>query len=288
MPGPEPARRQRMARPEVVRRPSAARRPAACVARYRRWNASTPRRCSTSSASGRGCASRSSTSTTTTIRPLLADRTSDLTEGWPEPDTDVVLLGADSIEAARAARGAGGADPAERRDLGRLAQGQGGHAARRRGHRRGQGGRARRQQGRLVLGDAHRAAARDPRRAPAALSVAPDRAVVLGAPVTDSAPLRGIRPSHRARHARRRPACRRQTIRRPRWPQRAPPVDRPHRPTPRSRHPDARRPLFRRRQRPACPCPSLRRGDNRRRMAGHEWTSGNVGPHHGDACGALR
>jgi hypothetical protein len=34
-----------------------------------------------------------------TIRPLLADRTSDLTEGWPLPDTDVVLLGADSTEA---------------------------------------------------------------------------------------------------------------------------------------------------------------------------------------------
>ena len=33
------------------------------------------------------------------IRPLLAERTSDLTEGWPEPDTDIVLLGADSIEA---------------------------------------------------------------------------------------------------------------------------------------------------------------------------------------------
>ena len=31
------------------------------------------------------------------IRPLLAGRTSDVTEGWPEPDTDVVLLGADSI-----------------------------------------------------------------------------------------------------------------------------------------------------------------------------------------------
>jgi hypothetical protein len=34
-----------------------------------------------------------------TIRPLLADRTSDLTEGWPKPDTDVVLLGADSTDA---------------------------------------------------------------------------------------------------------------------------------------------------------------------------------------------
>ena len=31
------------------------------------------------------------------IRPLLADRTSDITEGWPEPATDVVLLGADSM-----------------------------------------------------------------------------------------------------------------------------------------------------------------------------------------------
>jgi len=33
------------------------------------------------------------------IRPLLAERTSDLTEGWPLPDTDVVLLGADSTDA---------------------------------------------------------------------------------------------------------------------------------------------------------------------------------------------
>ncbi len=32
------------------------------------------------------------------IRPLIADRTSDVTEGWPEPDTDVVLLGAESTE----------------------------------------------------------------------------------------------------------------------------------------------------------------------------------------------
>ena len=30
------------------------------------------------------------------IRPLLADRTTDVTEGWPEPETDIVLLGADS------------------------------------------------------------------------------------------------------------------------------------------------------------------------------------------------
>jgi hypothetical protein len=33
-----------------------------------------------------------------TIRPLLGDRTSDVTEGWPETDTDVVLLGADSTD----------------------------------------------------------------------------------------------------------------------------------------------------------------------------------------------
>jgi hypothetical protein len=33
-----------------------------------------------------------------TIRPLIADRTSDITEGWPEPDTDIVLLGADNAE----------------------------------------------------------------------------------------------------------------------------------------------------------------------------------------------
>lgn len=33
------------------------------------------------------------------IRPLLADRTSDITEGWPQPDTDLVLLGADSTDA---------------------------------------------------------------------------------------------------------------------------------------------------------------------------------------------
>ena len=33
------------------------------------------------------------------IRPLLAERTPDLTEGWPEPETDVVLFGAESREA---------------------------------------------------------------------------------------------------------------------------------------------------------------------------------------------
>jgi hypothetical protein len=33
------------------------------------------------------------------IRPRIAERTSDLTEGWPEPDTDVVLLGADTMAA---------------------------------------------------------------------------------------------------------------------------------------------------------------------------------------------
>ncbi len=33
------------------------------------------------------------------IRQQISDRTTDLTEGWPEPDTDVVLFGADSFEA---------------------------------------------------------------------------------------------------------------------------------------------------------------------------------------------
>lgn len=32
------------------------------------------------------------------IRPMVADRTSDITEGWPEPDTDVVLLGVESTD----------------------------------------------------------------------------------------------------------------------------------------------------------------------------------------------
>ena len=68
------------------------------MARYRRWSASTPHRCSTSSASGPACASRSSTSTDPDIRPLIGERTTDLTEGWPAPDTDVVLLGAESID----------------------------------------------------------------------------------------------------------------------------------------------------------------------------------------------
>lgn len=33
------------------------------------------------------------------IRPLLHGRTSDVTEGWPEPETDIVLLAADTTEA---------------------------------------------------------------------------------------------------------------------------------------------------------------------------------------------
>ena len=33
------------------------------------------------------------------IRSLIAERTSDLTEGWPGADTDIVLLGADSRDA---------------------------------------------------------------------------------------------------------------------------------------------------------------------------------------------
>jgi len=33
------------------------------------------------------------------IRQLMAARTSDITEGWPEPDTDIVLLGAEATDA---------------------------------------------------------------------------------------------------------------------------------------------------------------------------------------------
>ncbi|MEO8570370.1 MAG: DUF3052 family protein [Chloroflexota bacterium] len=32
------------------------------------------------------------------IRGRIADRTTDITEGWPTPDTDVVLLGAETVE----------------------------------------------------------------------------------------------------------------------------------------------------------------------------------------------
>ena len=35
------------------------------------------------------------------IRTLIRDRTSDITEGWPERDTDIVLLGADSTDALK-------------------------------------------------------------------------------------------------------------------------------------------------------------------------------------------
>ena len=35
---------------------------------------------------------------------LIGERTTELTAGWPEPDSDVVLLGADSIEALGALR----------------------------------------------------------------------------------------------------------------------------------------------------------------------------------------
>lgn len=34
----------------------------------------------------------------TDIRRLIAERTTDLTEDWPEPDTDIILVGADSFE----------------------------------------------------------------------------------------------------------------------------------------------------------------------------------------------
>ncbi len=43
-----------------------------------------------------------------TIRPLIAGRTSDITEGWPEPDTDLVFLGADSTAALQPLAALGG------------------------------------------------------------------------------------------------------------------------------------------------------------------------------------
>jgi len=38
------------------------------------------------------------------IRGLIADRTTDITEGWPGLDTDLVLLGADTINALKPLR----------------------------------------------------------------------------------------------------------------------------------------------------------------------------------------
>ena len=34
-----------------------------------------------------------------TFQPLVAERTTEVTEGWPDPDTDIVLLGADTLDA---------------------------------------------------------------------------------------------------------------------------------------------------------------------------------------------
>jgi hypothetical protein len=42
------------------------------------------------------------------IRPLLAERTTDLTEGWPLPDTDLVFLGAEGPGALATLRDLGG------------------------------------------------------------------------------------------------------------------------------------------------------------------------------------
>jgi hypothetical protein len=40
----------------------------------------------------------------TEIRGLIADRTTDVTEGWPGPDTDLLLLGADTTDALTSLR----------------------------------------------------------------------------------------------------------------------------------------------------------------------------------------
>ena len=66
------------------------------MARYPPWNGSTPRPSSTSSASGPAAGWRSSAWRTRRSGPLIAERTVDLTEGWPEPDTEVVLIAADA------------------------------------------------------------------------------------------------------------------------------------------------------------------------------------------------
>ena len=100
------------------------------------------------------------------IRQLIAERTTDLTEGEPKPETDVVLFGAEA--------------PADLAPLAMLAsrirpngaiwvvsrKGKGGHPPLRRDPRCRESGGPDRQQGRVVLGDPHRAPLRHPGRAP--------------------------------------------------------------------------------------------------------------------------
>ena len=142
-------------------RASAGRRRAAAgrawVARYRRWNASTPRRSSTSSGSGPGCGSRSSARSRTTtrsrrgraVRRRVAERTTDLTDGLARSRTPTSSSSAaDSTAELAPLADAPPADPPERRDLGRVAQGQGRDPPRRRGHGGRPRPRPRRQQGR--------------------------------------------------------------------------------------------------------------------------------------------
>ena len=76
----------------------------------------------------------------------LRDRTHDLTRGEPLPDTDLVLFAADTLDALDRLP-ASATHPPQRRDLGRVAQGQGRDDPRRRRDRRREGGCARRQQG---------------------------------------------------------------------------------------------------------------------------------------------
>ena len=161
MPGPNRRGVSGWSRPEVVRRrrgPKTRSGPSdtGSVARGPRHlvsgtmppcrNASTPRRCSTSSASSRARGSRSSISTSRGSSSCLAR--SDARRhrsAAPMPDTDLVFLGGrfrrvDLEVLPTFAR----THPSERRHLGRVAQGQGGDAARRRRDR----GRARRRPGR--------------------------------------------------------------------------------------------------------------------------------------------
>jgi Sec-independent protein translocase protein TatA len=103
------------------------------------------------------------------IRPQIAERTTDLTEGWPEPDTDVVLLGADSLDelgileelATRIRPTAGSGSCRARARQGRSATST---SSTRRSRPAG------RQQDRRLLGHAHRHARGHPGREAAALA----------------------------------------------------------------------------------------------------------------------
>ena len=104
-----------------------------------------------------------------TIRPLLADRTTDLTDGWPSP-TPTSSSSAPIRRRAERPGGLATPHPAKRRDLGGLAQGQGGDLRDVDVIDAAKGVGLVDNKVAVVLGDAHRVATRDPGRAPAALT----------------------------------------------------------------------------------------------------------------------